>query len=69
MILWMGGEILEPPIKRIDRSNDENLYQPRIHSSRIRELYKISQQFHLPLTVIIDQAIEEYIKQLNQQEE
>lgn len=65
----MGGEKLEPPIKRIDRSTDENIYQPKIHAKRIRELYQIGQQLHLPLTVIVDQAIELYINQLNQQEE
>jgi hypothetical protein len=56
------GEV-EPP-KRINRSDDENIYQPKIHASRIRELYQIGQQLHLPLTVIVDQAIDLYIKQL-----
>ena len=63
----MGVEAFEFPVgqKRIDRKDDENLYQPKIHSTWNRQLYAIGQQIHLPLTIIIDQAIEEYIKQLN----
>jgi hypothetical protein len=64
MIQHMGVETLQAPVKRIDRSNDENLYQPKIHSTRIRELYQIGQQFNLPLTVIVDRAIELYVSQL-----
>jgi hypothetical protein len=67
--MGMGGELPTNLPARIDRSGDERLYQPQIHSSRIRELYKIGQQIHLPLTVIVDRAIEEYIKQINQQEQ
>ena len=63
------GEETPVRLKRIDRSQDENIYQPKIHARRIRELYRIGQQLHIPLTVIIDQAIEAYINQLNQQNE
>jgi hypothetical protein len=61
------GETLQP-IRRIERGDDERLYQPQIHSKRIRELYQISQQYNLPLTVLVDQAIEGFINQLNQQD-
>ena len=40
---------------------DERIYQPRIHSSLIHEIYKISEAPGLPMTVIIDQAIREYL--------
>lgn len=59
----MGDMKVEVP-RRIRRGDDENLYQPKIHSTRIRQLYQISQQFHLPLTVLVDQAIGEYINQI-----
>src|SRR5215216_3661427 len=45
---------------RIDRSNDENLYQPKIHSERIRALYQIKQGTGKPMTVLLDQAIQEF---------
>src|SRR5690242_12763327 len=42
---------------RIDRKNDEALYQPKVHSDRIRELYSLKQVTGLPMTVLLDQAI------------
>jgi hypothetical protein len=42
---------------RIDRSNDERLYQPQIHSERIRTLYNLKQATGKPMTVLLDQAI------------
>lgn len=42
---------------RIDRKNDESLYQPKVHSDRIRELYSLKQVTGLPMTVLLDQAI------------
>jgi hypothetical protein len=53
-------------MERISRKDDENLYQPQIHSKRIRQLYKLSQLYNLPLTVMVDMAIGEYIKQLTE---
>jgi hypothetical protein len=44
---------------RIDRKNDEHLYQPKIHSERIRTLYKLKQETGKPMTVLLDQAIRE----------
>jgi len=42
---------------RIDRRNDESLYQPKVHSDRIRELYNLKQATGKPMTVLLDQAI------------
>jgi hypothetical protein len=42
---------------RIDRKGDESLYQPKIHSDRIRTLYGLKQETGKPMTVLIDQAI------------
>jgi hypothetical protein len=46
--------------ERINRQDDENFYQPKIHSDRIRELYQLSQETHLPMTVLVDYAIRSY---------
>src|SRR5688572_26101559 len=42
---------------RIDRKNDESLYQPKIHSERVRTLYSLKQATGKPMTVLLDQAI------------
>jgi len=42
---------------RIDRKDDESLYQPKIHSERIRTLYQIKQATGKPMTVLLDQAV------------
>ena len=42
---------------RIDRKNDESLYQPKIHSERIKTLYGLKQATGKPMTVLLDQAI------------
>lgn len=46
--------------ERIDRQDDENIYQPKIHSDRIKELYTLSQETGLPMTVIVDYALRSY---------
>src|SRR5688572_6585312 len=46
---------------RIDRKNDENLYQPQIHSERIRELHRLKEVTGAPMTVLVDFAIREFI--------
>ncbi len=48
--------------ERIDRQTDENLYQPKIHSQRIRELYSLKIITGLPLTVLVDQAIRDFLE-------
>jgi hypothetical protein len=42
---------------RIGRKDDESLYQPKIHSERIRTLYSLKQASGKPMTVLLDQAI------------
>jgi hypothetical protein len=42
---------------RIDRKDDESLYQPKIHSERIKTLYSLKQATGKPMTVLLDQAI------------
>lgn len=44
---------------RIDRKDDESLYQPKIHSERIKILYGLKQATGKPMTVLLDQAIRE----------
>jgi hypothetical protein len=48
--------------ERVDRSNDENLYQPKIHSERIRGLYQLKKLTGLPMTVLVDMAISEFLE-------
>ena len=48
--------------ERIDRQADEKLYQPKIHSQRIRELYILKVVTGLPMTVLVDQAIRDFIE-------
>jgi hypothetical protein len=48
--------------ERVNRGDDENLYQPKIHSKRIRSLYRISAHTNLPMTVLLDLAIKEFIE-------
>ena len=42
---------------RIDRKDDESLYQPKIHSERIKTLYNLKEATGKPMTVLLDQAI------------
>jgi len=42
---------------RINRKDDESLYQPKIHSERIRALYQLKQATGKPMTVLLDQAV------------
>lgn len=45
--------------ERVNRQTDEKLYQPKIHSDRIRSLYQIKKLTGIPRTVLVDLAIEE----------
>jgi hypothetical protein len=45
---------------RIGRKDDEALYQPKIHSQRIRTLYQLKQATGKPMTVLLDQAIRDF---------
>ena len=42
---------------RIDRKDDESLYQPKIHGERIKTLYNLKQATGKPMTVLLDLAI------------
>ena len=44
---------------RISRKDDERLYQPQIHSERIKTLYGLKQATGIPMTVLLDQAIQD----------
>lgn len=48
-------------VKTISRRDDENCYRPKIHSERIRQLYMIKQETGVPMTVLLDRAIEAYV--------
>ena len=42
---------------KISRKDDESLYQPKIHSERIRTLYQLKVATGKPMTVLLDRAI------------
>jgi hypothetical protein len=46
--------------ERVSRNDDEGLYQPKIHSKRIRELHQISELTGLPMTVVVDLALRKF---------
>ncbi|MHB0858816.1 MAG: hypothetical protein ACYC5M_14770 [Anaerolineae bacterium] len=46
----------------VDRSQDEKLYQPRIHSRWIRELHRIKLSTGSPMTVLVDRAVAEFVE-------
>jgi hypothetical protein len=48
--------------ERIGRGDDEKLYQPRIHSRWIRELYRMKVDTGDPITVLVDQALAEFVE-------
>ena len=48
--------------ERINRQTDENLYQPKIHSERIRALYELKVITRLPMTVLVDMAIRDFLE-------
>ena len=46
---------------RIDRKSDESLYQPKIHSERVKELYRLKEATGAPMTVLLDLAVWEFV--------
>jgi hypothetical protein len=48
--------------KRISRKDDESLYQPKIHSKRIRSLFSLREETGKPMTDLVDQAIHELVE-------
>src|SRR5215212_5756715 len=58
IIYRFSGDSLNSEMEnRIDRRGDESLYQPKIHSERIRTLYVLKKETGKPMTVLLDQAI------------
>jgi len=49
-------------VERIAREGDRNIYQPKIHAERISELYKVKLITGLPMTVLVDEAIRQYVE-------
>jgi len=47
--------------ERMNWSDDERLYQPRIHSRHIRALHRICEETQEPMTVMLDRALEEFV--------
>ena len=54
---YLSGRTMVNMENRISRKDDESLYQPKIHSRRIRTLYNIKKATGKPMTVILDRAI------------
>ena len=48
-------------MERVDRQNDERIYQPKIHAERVKELYRIKEITGIPMTVLVDMAVREFI--------
>ena len=48
--------------ERMSWRDDERLYQPGIHSRRIRQLHRISEETGEPMTVLVDQALAELVE-------
>jgi hypothetical protein len=48
--------------ERVPRGDDEGLYQPRIHSRWIRELYRIKLETGEPITVLVERALAEFVE-------
>ena len=50
---WIAG--------RISRKGDQSVYQPKIHHERVRQLYLLKEITGIPMTVLLDRAIEVYV--------
>lgn len=54
--------------ERISRKDDERVYQPKIHKDRVRALYLIKEATGIPMTVLLDKAIEYLIQEHDSEE-
>jgi hypothetical protein len=52
--------------ERMSWNGDEKLYQPRIHSQRIRELHKLAEISGQPMTILIDLILRKYVEEKSQ---
>ena len=48
--------------ERVQRRDDEGLYQLRIHSRWIRDLYRIKLETGEPITVLVERALAEFME-------
>ena len=53
-------------MERVNRQDDEKLYQPRIHSQRIRELHALSVETGQPMTYLVDLILRRYYEESSQ---
>lgn len=49
-------------MERVNRKDDEGLYQPRIHSKRIRELHQLSVETGQPMTYLVDLILRRFLE-------
>ena len=49
-------------MERINRKDDGDVYQPKIHSKRIKQLYVLKEVTGVPMTVLLDEAISYYLQ-------
>ena len=54
--------------ERLSWTGDERLYQPRIRSHRVRQLYQERRNTGRPMTVVLDKVLEDYFKKQLTQE-
>lgn len=47
--------------EKVSRKTDRKIYQPRIHCSRIRELYFVKELTGRPMTILVDEALILYL--------
>ena len=48
--------------EKINRRDDKRIYQPALHSDRVIDLYLLKGKVHKPMTVILDNAVKEYVQ-------
>lgn len=53
--------------ERVNRKDDERLYQPKIHSRHIRRLHQLSELTGEHITVLVDRALIEYVERQREQ--
>lgn len=53
-------------MERMSWKDDERLYNPRIHSQRIRELHALSVETGQPMTYLVDMILRRYYEENSQ---
>ena len=48
--------------ERIARKGDKKVYQPQLHSQRIKELHLLKEMTCKPMTIHLDLAVREYVR-------